>query len=122
MKKYRPISKHTFEQMFSAEEQERAKSTLKAFNEVNVTFENGAYHFNTSVMLRNSYPEDFEFIGCIYADDIFTEEEQMINYIESFHDYPHGYKGTRNYGMLREIEGNWDVKFKLDDRGNLVIA
>ncbi len=103
------------------EVQDTIKYYAKAYSEVHVVFENGEYHYG-GVCLKAHYPDDYEVIGDFYAKDLFTPEERDINYIECFHDYPHGYKGRRDYQMLRDIKGNWDVKFKFDEAGNLVIA
>ena len=101
--------------------QEEVKETLKAFTKANVWFSDGEYHVSSGVMIKNHYSEDDRFIGTWTPDDIFTEEERMINYIESFHDYPIAYKGKRDYRMLDSIGNNWKVKFKMVD-GNLVVA
>lgn len=120
MKKYMPISKQEFEKMFTKEEQESAKETLKAFSELNVVYEYGKYHFNTGYFLKATYAPDHKVIGSIYADDIFTPEERIINYVESFHSYPVEYKGARDYRMLNEVEGNWDAKFAFNESGTII--
>lgn len=79
---------------------EDAKDTLRAFNEVHITFSNGEYHVSTGIALLGRYPEDYKVIGDVSRDDIYTADEQIVNYIESFHNYPHNYKGSRDYNML----------------------
>lgn len=120
MKKYFAISNERFETMFTKEQQENVKSTLKAFNEVNVVYEYGKYNFSSALCLKAHYAPDYEFVGTVYADDIFTPEERILNYIESFHSYPVEYKGVKDFGMLREVEGNWDARFGYNENGTIV--
>ena len=101
------------------EVQDKIKNYLKIYDEADVYFENGEYHFG--LVLKSSYADDHKVIGTYKAKEIFTEEERIVNYIESFHEYPIFYKGKRDYRMLNEIKGNWDVKFELVD-GNLEIV
>ena len=105
-----------------ADVQKDIKQTLKAYSEVFVVFEYGEYHVGVGVSLKAVYAPDHEVIGTFYAKDLYTPEERDINYIEEFHDYPAGYKGKRDYRLLRELKGQWDVKFKYDEEGNLVVA
>ena len=103
------------------EVQEKIKKTLRAYDEVFVVFEYGKYNVGVGVSLKAHYAPDHEVIGTFYAKDIYTPEERAINYIEEFHEYPHRYNGKRDYKLLHDIEGKWDVKFKFDNDGNLVI-
>ena len=121
MKKTYAINKEQFEAMFTEEQQNKVKDTLKAYSNVNVVYEYGEYHFSPSISLKATYAPDHKFIGTVYADDIFTEEERMVNYIEAFHEYPIQYKGKRDYAMLKEVGYDWDAKFKMEN-GNLVRA
>lgn len=109
--------------------QKEIKETLKAYSEVPVTYENGRYSF--SLCLKSEYADDHEFIGTFYAKDIYTPEERIINYFESFHEYPISYKGKRDYKMLRDLEAErnnmsceefWAIRFKLDSNGDIVRA
>ena len=121
MRKYNAISKEMFEQMFTAEQQNEVMDTLKAYSEVNVEYYNGEYHFSTCVCLRATYPADFKVVGTVYADDIYTEDERIINYMETFHEYHPQYRGKRDYRMINEIGNDWTIKFKMVD-GNIVRA
>lgn len=111
------------------------KRTLRAYDKCNVYYEYGEYHVSTAYFLSAEYAPDFRTIGEFTAKELFTPEERMINYIESFHEYPIGYKGKRDYKMLNELDNeksitlldgtvsrypNWDAKFAFDDNGNLV--
>lgn len=89
--------------------------TLKSYNEANIIFEDGKYKVTTWTGVYSTYSKDFKFVGVITKDVLYSIEEQIINYMESFHEYHPLYKGKRNYEMLRSIEGNWNVKFKLKD-------
>ena len=80
---------------------EDVKNTLKAYNECNIRFYNDEYHVSTGIMLCSKYPDDYRIIGDVHKDDIYTPDEQIVNYIETFYDYPREYKGKRDYDMLR---------------------
>lgn len=100
--------------------QEEIYKTLKSYDEVNIVYENGEYHVNTYVGLFASYSPDHRVIGDVRKEDVFTEEEQIINYMEAFHDYHPRYKGKRDYQMVNSLSGQWDAKFLLDEKGDLV--
>lgn len=101
--------------------QNEIKEHLKAYDKCHVVYEYGEYHVGGGLCIKKHYGEDHEYIGCFKADELFTEEERMINYIESFHSYPFNYTGKQDWKMLNSIKGKWDVKFKMEN-GNLVIA
>jgi hypothetical protein len=98
--------------------QEQAKKTLRSFDEVNVIFEYGEYHVSAGIAVKSRYADDHEYIGHYKADDIFTPEERIINYVESFHSYPVQYKGKRDYNMINSL--TWDDRVKFDEEGNIV--
>ena len=79
---------------------EKAKRTLRGFSEARIVYHDGEYHVYTSSMLLGKYPDDFKVVGDVHKDDIYTPDEQIINYIECFHDYPLQYKGKYDYSML----------------------
>lgn len=105
-----------------ADVQSKIKQTAKAYDEVYVVYEYGEYHVGVGISLKAVYAPDHKVIGTFYAKDLYTPEERIINYIEEFHEYPIQYKGKRDYKLIHEIEGNWDVKFKFDEAGNLIVA
>lgn len=86
------------------ETQLHIKNTLKAYDEVFVSYENGRYLLGTCI--KSSYAPDHKTLGTIKASDIYKEVELMENYINSFCDYPIEYKGKRDYSMLREMENS----------------
>ena len=97
---------------------EKVKSVLRAYDEVHVVFEYGEYHVSAGLCIKATYGSDHEFIGTYKAKDVFTPEERMLNYINSFQDYPIEYKGKRNY---KDFQTGKREVFKWED-GNLVIA
>lgn len=103
------------------EVKDKATNILKAYDKVYIDYENGEYKVSVGIALTTTYAPDHKVIGTINKEDIFTEDEMMINYMESFHEYPANYKGKRDYQMLNSIERKWDTKFKMVD-GNIVIA
>ena len=44
--------------------------------------------------------------------------DEIINYVESFHSYPIDYKGKRDYYWIKNLSR--DAKVKFDENGNLV--
>lgn len=102
------------------EVQEQAKSVLRAFPRVHITFEYGKYHVSSGIALLASYPEDFKVIGDYTDKEIFTEDERTLNYINSFHDYPIWYKGKRDYRWLNSLTWNDTVTFNSEHE--LVLA
>jgi len=84
------------------EEQESIKRTLRAYDEVVVFFENGKY--THGVCLKSSYAPDHEYVGTYRADEVYTEDERIENYINEFNCYPPNYKGKRDYQMMHRME------------------
>ena len=58
--------------------------TLKAYDEVNVIFENSKYEVKVAAVLKMGYDSDFQFVGTYYAKDLYTPEQRDSNYIETF--------------------------------------
>lgn len=98
--------------------QEEIKNTLKAYDEVTVFYENGTYHFG--LCLKSQYADDHEYIGTFKASELYGENERIVNYVESFHEYPIQYKGKRDYRWLKAL--TWASKVAIDEAGNLVNA
>lgn len=96
--------------------QNEIKDTLKAYDKVDVYFENGEYHFG--LVLKRHYAADHEVIGTYHAKDIFTEEERILNYVNEFQSFPIQYKGKRDYSIFHT--GKTET-FKMAN-GNIVIA
>lgn len=102
------------------EVKELVKDRLKVYDRTYVIFEYGEYHVSSGLMLKNSYGSDHEFIGEYTAKEIFTPDERIINYIETFHCYPIEYKGKRDYKMIKEM--TWESKVRFDESKNIVLA
>lgn len=96
--------------------QQKIKNTLRAYDTVTVFFENGDYHFG--ICLKAHYADDHEYIGHYSADEIYTEEERILNYVNEFQCYPIEYKGKRDYAIFHT--GKREV-FKMVN-GNIEIA
>ena len=119
MKKYTENTKR-FEEL-PVDVQAEVKRVHRAYDECPVTYEYGRYNVGGGICIKKNYAPDHESIGVYYADDVFTEEERIINYAESFHEYSPLYKGKRDYAMWRKVGYDWNVKFKMVN-GNLEIA
>lgn len=84
------------------EVQDKVKNTLKAYDEAHVIFEYGEYHVSVGVALKASYGADHKVIGTFKANEIYTDDERIENYINTFQDYPIEYKGKRDYKTLND--------------------
>lgn len=100
--------------------QTNVKNTLRAFNKCDVWFEYGQYRVLTGACLKATYGADHKYIGTYKADEIFTEEERIENYINGFCDYPIEYKGKRDYGMLRKMTNEREIV--KDENGKMKVA
>ena len=75
-------------------------SILKAYKEVFVERENGKFFVSASAIISSSpKAEDYKVFN-INVNDIYTEKEQMLNYVESFASYPDNYNGKKDYAKL----------------------
>lgn len=104
---------------YSEKVQEEIKDTLKIFNECHVERHGKEYKVCTGWCLKATYGDE-EVLDTFTADEIFTEDERILNYIESFHSYPITYRGERNYKMIHEIKGNWNARFAFDENKNII--
>lgn len=83
------------------EERARIRNTLKAYDEVVVFYENGKYVYG--VCIKSEYAPDLKYIGTYRAEDIYTEDERIENYINEFNSYPPNYKGKRDYAVIHKM-------------------
>lgn len=67
----------------------KAKDILKAYDEVNITYEYGEYKVSSCISICAYYAPDHKFIGTAYAEDIYTSAERRQNYKDEFGYYPH---------------------------------
>lgn len=100
--------------------QNEIKDTLTAYNDVSVVYENGEYRVLAAIGIKSEYAADHKFIGTYKADEIYTEDERIINYIKNFRCYPINYHGKRDYKWLKSITEDTNIIF--DGDHNLVTA
>ncbi|MEG1495597.1 MAG: hypothetical protein RR406_04810 [Bacilli bacterium] len=86
------------------EVQEKIKTTLKAYDECIVKFEYGKYNVNVNYCLQSNYARDRKFIGEFTKNDIYSNRQQIINYIEEFKSFPIEYKGIKDYNLKNKYE------------------
>lgn len=84
--------------------QNKIKSTLHVYDKTHVVYEYGEYHVSSGICLKAEYAADHKVIGTYTAEELFTEEERIENYINTFNEYPANYKGKRDYQMLRKMK------------------
>lgn len=102
--------------------QNEIRETLKCYDEVNVIFENGEYKVRMGYMLQREYSSDFKIIGEFKANEVFSDNERIVNYIESFMGYPIEYKGVKDWDLIKKLgdlrnEGK-NINIILDENGN----
>lgn len=64
--------------------QAKAKEVLKAFNNVNVTFEYNRFEVSASCCIKSHYNYDHFVCGRYNAKEVYTAEERRQNYRECF--------------------------------------
>lgn len=98
--------------------QDEIKSVLSAYDRCTVEkTQDNQYKVMTCTVLHNSTYN--EFIGEFTKDEIFTKEEQIINYVKSFRDFPYPeYTGTKDWQALNS---NW-TNVTMDSNNNLVFS
>ena len=98
--------------------QDKVRNTLRAYDSVNVWFENGRYSFDD--VIKSQYAADHKFIGTYKASDIYSEKERIENYINEFHSYPIQYTGKRDYDIIHKMNNERVVEML--DGGKLVVT
>lgn len=97
--------------------QQEVKDILKVYDEVNVWYENGEYSF--ADVLKSEYAPDHRYIGTYRKEDVYTEIEQIENYINEFHTFPINYKGKRDYAMLHKMDDERECKLVETENPNI---
>lgn len=92
--------------------QNEIRNTLKAFDRCDVWFEYGKYHVMCGACLRAYYAPDHRFVATFTKDDIYTETEQIENYINEFHCYPANYKGKKDWQMIHKMQDGREINFE----------
>lgn len=118
---YNPNDENVPFEFLPDEVQKEVKDVLKAFDECHVEHCHSKLSVHTGWCLSAHYADDECVVGEYKANEVFTEEERIINYAESFHDFSPLYKGKRDYAMWSKVGYDWSVKFKMVN-GNLEIA
>ncbi len=94
--------------------QNEIKSVLSAYSECTVEKnDQGVYKVMACTVIHNGVYS--ELIGKFTKNDIFTPEEQIVNYVNSFRDYPTNYKGFKNW---KELSSGWKIASMLN--GNII--
>lgn len=95
-----------------------AMETLEAFDRVYITRQNGQWSQHAGIMLQSTYAPD-SVLYEVHAGAVYSEKERNINYLNNFHEYPHGFRGNRDYHVLRSkfAEGHTVVNY--DEDGTL---
>ena len=92
--------------------QNEIRNTLKAFDRCDVWFEYGKYHVMCGACLRAKYAPDHRFVATFTKDEIYTETEQIENYINEFCSYPHNYKGKKDWQMIHKMSDDREINYE----------
>ena len=67
---------------------EDVKRTLKVYDECTMVYENGEWKVRVEhVITAYKDPRD-KVLGTVKVDEVYTKEEQQLNYIEAFRSFP----------------------------------
>lgn len=69
---------------FPKDVQEEIKKILRAYDEVNVTFEMRKFHVSPNVSICSSYPYDHMVCSRFHVTQMYTKEERRQNFFEEF--------------------------------------
>ena len=92
--------------------QESVKNTLKAYDKCDVWFEYGDYKVMCGACLRSKYAPDHRFVATFTKDQVYSEKEQIENYINEFSCYPPNYKGKKDWQMLHKMSDEREINFE----------
>lgn len=101
------------------EVQNHIASTLRCFDRCYVSYNYGKFSVSSGFGIYATYAPDHKEYGWVSADKFYTPEERILNYVNSFHDYPIQYKGRRDYRMIRQMNDDRSLVAKFDENGNI---
>lgn len=97
--------------------QRQVSKALKGWREVDIWFENGKHHVSSGTCVKEKHADDYKVIGILTNDDIYTAEEQILYYAETFRTYPRSYHGRRDMELLSALTD--DTPLEYDGKGNI---
>ena len=103
----------------SAADVAEVKSKLECFDKCIVTLnkKTGKVIATNAVVLHNS--EYDQYLGEVLADEVFTSDERILNYVKNFREYPWPqYKGAKDW---KKLDSDW-TEVSLNSEGNLIFA
>jgi hypothetical protein len=104
------------------EVQASVKSTLRAYDRTSVVREDGQFRESPSTCIKANYADDYK-VWRFKAEDIYTPEERMLNYVNAFGEYPARYKGQTQYPEILDFKGDYySDKKAVMIKGNIVLV
>jgi hypothetical protein len=103
----------------TASEIAEVKYSLECFDSCIVTRNRntGKIIATNAIVLHNGQYD--EYLGEVLADEVFTSEERILNYVKNFRDYPWPqYKGAKDW---KKLDSDW-TEVSLNAEGNLIFA
>ena len=64
--------------------QKKVRDTLKAFDQVTVTYERAQFTVSTGTFLSAHYPTDHFVCGTYHQKEVYTPDERKANFLEEF--------------------------------------
>lgn len=103
------------------------REALKVFDKVYVISQGskGLTVSPSKVTTGPNFPDN-TIVGTVYANDVYSESEQILNYMNTFGHYPDTYKGVRDSSIVSQMMASWDngapgLQVEFDSEKNIVI-
>ena len=103
----------------SASDVAEVKSKLECFCKCIVTRnkKTGKVRAANAIVLHKG--EYDQYLGEVLADEVFTSDERILNYVKNFREYPWPqYKGAKDW---KKLDSDW-TEVSLSSEGNLIFA
>ena len=109
------MTKNEIFQTLPLKAQSEISDTLKAYSKVDFYFRGCEFQVRAFTIL-SATNDGYTHLASFNKDDIFSEEEQIVNYVNSFRSFPIEYNGNKNW---KELKKDWKVA-TMNDESNIV--
>ena len=98
------------------------ENVLKGYDTVNVSFSDNKYNVFVGSVVTTNISSDYKFIGTYEKDDVFNDDDNIINYVVEFHSFPCEYNGKKDYASLTLLSHTNNDYIAIMDNHNIVIV
>lgn len=113
------LTKEQLIALVPAEIAKNAMETLKAFDEVYITFERGEWKLSTAICIGNEQASDKQFY-VVNSKNIYSEKERALNHINEHREYPHYGFIVRDYEDFNAAISSGKIAVDFDAEGHVV--